>query len=75
MIAEVEKKIEGTLIEKLEAEVARLTQELEAVGEDKERATFDREYAKQEIDKLKTVPFLVVEKSEPKQAKKNVCRI
>lgn len=53
MIADVEKKIEGSLIEKLENEVARLTAIIEAGDEDKDRAKFESEYSAKEIDKLK----------------------
>ena len=55
MIAEVEKKVDGSLAEKLEAEVTRLTQALEAGDEDKERVKFEREFSQQEIEKLKLV--------------------
>ena len=55
MIAEVEKRVEGSLIERLEGQVSKLTQALEAGDEERDGIKFEREYFQKEIDKLKIV--------------------
>lgn len=55
MVADVEKRVEGSLIERLEAQVARLTQELEAGAEGKDQEKFESEFAQQQAVQLESV--------------------
>ncbi len=58
MVADVEKRIEGSLAEKLETRVAELTQTLEAGEEERDRARSERDLAEQETAKHKRVAGL-----------------
>lgn len=55
MLAEVEKKVEASLVEKLKSQVIELTKTLEAGEEEKESTAFEREFAQTEASKYKAV--------------------
>ena len=66
MIAEVERRIEGSLVEKLKAEIARLSEALEVEEESKSKTDLQKQYVQKEIRKLEEV-LAVLMLIEPKR--------